>query len=458
MRRKLTLLGITVAGFLVASSLLFGLGWNHSNVRLHLPKGIHSLKWNAAHETAGDTPPSIPVSSHLDQVVVPVSKHGNDTLLETAPSYIKAIMDTEDKTFPRLACPAPTGDRYLHLKASSTTMTQGHAIQPKYFFALDLYQCAGLLPRLIGSIVESIRYLGPQNCALSIVESRSDDGTFEILLSLREEIERIGASYYFTSNDINPTIGYRIDALAKLRNQALQPLLDHADQTLTDATTVIFINDVAICMEDILELIHQRNYQNADMTCAMDWTHVGPEPTFYDVWIARGMNGDTFFNIPEDGSWDSALDLFWNNPSAQERQRTGKPFQVFSCWNGATAFTAKPFLESKIRFRTAYEHECPQGEPKTLCTEMWHLGYGKIAVIPSVNLEYSDEAGKRIKAEKGYVSQFVGGTDEGGERIEWESTPPSTVKCMPNYANQTWVPWEEQLAAYDQAPPPSGAQ
>ena len=456
MHRKLTVLGITVVGFLIASFLLVGLGWNHTYARLHLPKWFHSSEWNAANETAEDTPSSTPPSPHLD-LVVPVLKHGNDTLLEMAPSYVRAIMAPEDKTFPRLACPAPTGDRYLHLKANSTNMTDGHAIPPKYFFALDLHQCARLLPRLIGSIVESIRFLGPQNCALSIVEGRSDDGTFEILLSLREEIERIGANYYFNSSDINPTVGDRIKALAELRNQALQPLLDHANQTLTDATTVVFINDVAICMEDILELIHQRNYQNADMTCAMDWTYVGPDPTFYDVWIARGMNGDTFFNIPEDGNWNSAWNLFWNNPSAQERQRMGKPFQVFSCWNGATAFTAKPFLESIIRFRASYEHECPQGEPKTWCTEMWHLGHGKIAVIPSVNLEYSDEAAERIKAAKGYVSRFVGGTDEGGERIEWEATPPSTVKCIPNgsYGNQSWLPWEEQLAEYDRAP--SGA-
>lgn len=70
------------------------------------------------------------------------------------------------------------------------------------------------------------------------------------------------------------------------------------------------------------------------------------------------------------------------------------------------------------------------------------LDYGKIAVIPIVNLGYTDEAAKRIKAAKGYVSRFVGaGGDE--ERITWETTPPSTVKCMPSYQNQTWLPWEE---------------
>lgn len=461
MQRKLTVLWKTVAVFLVASSLLssllFGFRWDYDNAKPYLPKWLHSSTWNSANvsdtETATtpleDAPPSAPPSPPSALL-----KDGNTTLLEMAPSYVRAIMTPEDTSFPRLACPVPTGDRYLYLKARPTNVTHASTLRPKYFFALDLHQCASLLPRLIGSIIESIRFLGPQNCALSVVEGRSDDGTFEILLSLRKDMERIGVNYYFNSSDINPTVGDvgdRIKALAELRNQALQPLLDHADRvTPTNTTTVVFLNDVALCMEDILELIHQRKYQNADMTCAMDWTYVGPNPTFYDVWIARGMNGDTFFNIPEDGNWNSAWNIFWNNPSANERQRTGKPFQVFSCWNGATAFTAEPFLESKIRFRTWHEHECPQGEPKTWCTEMWHLGYGKIAVISSVNLEYSDEAATKIKTEKGYVSRWVGKAEDGAERIQWETTPPSTVKCMPSYQNQTWLPWEEELAEHDE--------
>ena len=443
-------LAIVVAGFLVVCSLLFGLGWNHNYSRLNLSKWITSDKND---EKASPPTPSSPYNDS----VVPILKHGNDTLLRLARPYIRAILDSEDTAFARLACPAPTGDRYLHLKDNHTDIPHNHAVLPKFFFALDLHQCARLLPRLIGSIVESIRFLGPQNCALSIVEGRSDDGTFEILSSLREEIERLGAIYYFQSSEIDPTEGDRIKALAELRNEALQPLLDHSNQSRTDATTIIFINDVAICMEDILELIYQRNFQSADMTCAMDWTYVGPDPTFYDVWIARGMNGDTFFNIPEDGSWNSAWNIFWNNPEAYKSQQTGKPFQVFSCWNGATAFTAQPFLESKIKFRASYNHECSQGEPKTWCTEMWHHGYGKIAVIPSVNLEYSDEAGEKIKTAKGYVSRFVKEQDESEERIEWENTPPATVKCIPDgsYKNQTWPAWEQQLAEYDQLP--SGA-
>lgn len=153
-------------------------------------------------------------------------------------------------------------------------------------------------------------------------------------------------------------------------------------------TTVVFLNDVAICPDDILELVHQRHFLGADMTCAMDWTYAGRDPTFYDVWVARTLaGGDSFFEIPSDGNWNSAWNLFWNEPTARHRFSAKQPFQVFSCWNGATAFTAKPFLENKIKFRGPKEGECMQGEPQLLCKDLWWHGYGKIAVVPTVNLE-----------------------------------------------------------------------
>ena len=78
--------------------------------------------------------------------------------------------------------------------------------------------------------------------------------------------------------------------------------------------------------------------------------------------------------------------------------------------------------------------------------EMWYNGYGKIAVIPSVNLEYSDEAGKKIKAQKGYVSKWVSADNKDKDmKIEWDPVPPPKVKCIPTYQNQTWQPWDEGL-------------
>ncbi|KUI71252.1 hypothetical protein VM1G_11763 [Cytospora mali] len=58
-----------------------------------------------------------------------------------------------------------------------------------------------------GCIVETIRFLGPENCALSIVEGNSGDGTPEVLAAIRPEIEALGTEYFFQSSDVNPKEG-----------------------------------------------------------------------------------------------------------------------------------------------------------------------------------------------------------------------------------------------------------
>lgn len=256
----------------------------------------------------------------------------------------------------------------------------------------------------------------------------------------------MGVAYYFETSTIDPSKDDRVGRLAQLRNKALAPLSDLKDK-VTGKTTVIFLNDVSACSEDIFELVHQKRALGADMTCAMDWTYAGEHPTFYDVWIGRTINGDSFFEIPPDGNWDSAWNLFWNADETRDRFSRQRPFQVFSCWNGATAFTAQPILESTVQFRAANESagECRQGEPQLFCKDLWFNGYRKIAVVPSVNLEYSVEKGERIKASKGYTSDLVSKQDSADDQIDWRLDPPDMVRCMPTWANQYWQPWNETL-------------
>jgi alpha-1,3-mannosyltransferase len=300
--------------------------------------------------------------------------------------------------------------------------------------------------------VEAIRYVGPEHCAISIVEGDSPDGTSEVLAALKPVLERLLGSHrvhFVLGNGIRPLEGegMRFKKLAELRNMALRPMLDGPEQH-KDAT-VVFINDVAICLEDILELIHQRHYLSADMTCAMDWIPGGDGPIFYDSYISRSIGGDLFFNIPpETASYSEATNLFWNEPVAKERMVVHQPFQVFSCWNGAVAFTASPVVEKKVAFRATYvdKGECLQAEPELFCKDMWWQGYGRIAVVPSVNLGYSgvsNEEGKMAKEKKGYTSDLVGKSTV-QEKIDWGGPPPM-VKCMPTFTDQTWRPWNESL-------------
>lgn len=348
-------------------------------------------------------------------------------------------MNPSATELPRLECPPFDLSRYENLKPKEASST----IQ--YFFALDLRGSLPILPRLLGTLVEVIHFLGPAHCALSIVEGNSDDGTSEVLASLGEHLAALPTTYHLRSSSIDPVSGGRIPKLAELRNLALQPLLASPPSLFSppNETTVIFLNDVAICPDDVLELVHQRRRLSADMTCAMDWTYAGRDPTFYDVWVARGMTGDSFFEIPPDGNWNSAWNLFWNDPVTQGRWFAHQPFQVFSCWNGAAVFTAEPFMQGKVAFRGPRETqgECMQGEPQLFCKDMWWHGYRRIAVIPSVSLEYSDERAKQIKQAKGYTSRWV--TEADAVDIPWREEPPEGVKCIPSYETQFFEPWNK---------------
>jgi len=110
---------------------------------------------------------------------------------------------------------------------------------------------------------------------------------WDVLETIKPNIEAFCTQLFLQRSDINPKSGDRIVALAGLRNLALQPLLD--DRGSCDATTtVVFQNDVFICLEDILELFYQRSALGAEVTCAMDWMGPpGTDHTLYDVWLVR---------------------------------------------------------------------------------------------------------------------------------------------------------------------------
>src|SRR5262245_29257636 len=126
----------------------------------------------------------------------------NTTLLAQAAPYVRAIMNSSDTSFSRLECPEPSLDRYKYLREPPDSLPNVRL--PRYFFALNLYQCLPVLPRLLGSIVQVIRYLGPENCVLSIVEGRSNDGTYEVLKELKSDIEDLEVRYIFKTSDLNP--------------------------------------------------------------------------------------------------------------------------------------------------------------------------------------------------------------------------------------------------------------
>ncbi|EXJ94864.1 hypothetical protein A1O1_03262 [Capronia coronata CBS 617.96] len=368
------------------------------------------------------------------------NKRDSPDMVEDTSKYLRAIMNSSTETgLSRLECGPLKRIRYagLHHVPASTN-------KPRYFFALDLYQSTQIITQLFGSIVEVIRFLGPELCAVSVVEGRSTDGTFEVLKSLAHELGSLGVRYHLSCNELDPK-GQgmdRIVTLAQLRNQALWPLTKNPGQ-YDPSTTVIILNDIALCAEDILELIQQRVLLKADMTCGMDWNDNGNP--FYDVWIGRQLNGDSFFEIPQSGSWEFAHNLFWNHEDSRRRYASGSPVQVFSCWNGAVTFIAEPFLEGKITFRSNNEGECYLGEPVHLAKDLWKAGHGRIAILPSVNVGYSVNASAKAKEMHGTVSAWAEKGDPPDSHITWQDDPPGQIKCMVFRDHQSWEPWDQSL-------------
>lgn len=203
--------------------------------------------------------------------------------------YVTSIWDLRDGRFWRLHCPSEEvfPVRYEILQRLAT---EHHSSKIKYYFALDLYEVRKILPRLMSTLVQVIRQLGPEKCAISIVEGRSSDGTYAILSALKDKMheELPHTPFYLTQSDINPHGDGvdRIGALSALRNMALQPLVKDA-KLYNNETITMFINDIAICTEDIYELLFNHVYQDATMTCAMDWIQGGH--LFYDSWVSRSM-------------------------------------------------------------------------------------------------------------------------------------------------------------------------
>lgn len=367
---------------------------------------------------------------------------------EQVSEYVHAIMNyNANTTIPRLACPTSLGARYssLRMGPGSTTRRRYDSYhhgnenrkEIKYSFALDTYQSVEVIPRLMSSIVQTMRYLGPDYCALSVVQGNSDDGTYDILSAVKAEIESIGAEFHLNASSVDPKRNGadRVAARSELRNMALAPLIDSGSAHSSDAI-IIFLDNVALCPEDILELLYQHVSQSAHMTCAFDWILSGT--AFHDVWALRSMEGDLFLEAPQDASSSRNYNKdapFQNDPDSRERYEAFQPLQVYSCWGGMVTINAAPFAAKKLKFRSAEKGECDTGEASLLAKDMWRQDLGKILAVPAVNVGYSNDEGVKTKQRRGYVSDHVDiSSDKArqGELVEWQRQPPGKVKCLPN--------------------------
>ena len=351
-------------------------------------------------------------------------------------SYIREIMGEGNGSMWRIQCPNSIAPRYDSLQ--TITENDKHI---KYIFTVDLYQSLPVLPTLLGSIVQTIRFLGPKQCAVSFVEGRSTDGTYQILAALQHELERLGAVFYMTTSDVSPHDGKqdRFEGLAFLRNLALAPLIMDKARFSPDDAQVIFLNDIYLCPHDILELLYQQKEQHATMTCGMDWSHSGA--IFYDIYVARSIVGETFWQIAQDGLWHFSANLFWAARAPRGKYHDRQPFQDYACWNGGAVISAQPILDRRIKFRRNVEGECYMGEPTLFAKDLWRLGLGRIQVVPSVNVGYENGT-EEARDLRGRVEDRLNMTSAElqTELVEWQDSERGVVKCMEQFHEPYWVP------------------
>lgn len=254
----------------------------------------------------------------------------------------------------------------------------------------------------------------------------------------------------------------RIPLMAAFRNRALLPLFNAADMAalhamVSDAgdakppsdlshlglvaegsssiatAAVVFLNDVLLRAEDVLQLMATQGGMRGagaaggaddadaqaayDMACATDYELL----KLYDVWVARDLNGNRF------SDWYPYAQPGTPSPAAASWQRdaasvmSGRPFRVYSCWNGAVVVRAQALMQpgmglKPIIFRSwranetrsiahgaaeqasleggggddgLYSEACPASECALICADLWSAGYDRIYINPAVKLYYN---------------------------------------------------------------------
>ncbi|KAH9925678.1 cryptococcal mannosyltransferase 1-domain-containing protein [Epithele typhae] len=223
----------------------------------------------------------------------------------------------------------------------------------KIFIAAVFHQTELVLPYWTKTMLDTITWLGPDNVFVSVVENYSTDRTPEFLSAFEAELDRRGVKNRIliqddtikrpTEMDGNP----RIEFLAAVRNQALEPLLFAGGYD-----RVLFSNDIYIEPETVLELLETRD-GDYDFACGLDFGHFGA----YDMWVLRDRAGRLTAGIwPyffDTGSYE-AIKKEDPCPSSRHMPPETHP------WTKEIA--ASPALTPPLRFRASAEGECFSSE------------------------------------------------------------------------------------------------
>ncbi len=187
------------------------------------------------------------------------------------------------------------------------------AAQHKYFFAINLYNSFDVIPDIFATLFRTAAVLGYHNVFVSIYENGSNDQTKALLRIFDALARTVGLRIIIrTSMRTRGQFNHRIEYLAEVRNAAMVPLHELRDRENEVFDSIVFMNDILPCVDDLLELIWQSRKQNAGITCAADYMYHDDivsyaemgiadgqgAPVFYDNWVARDINGTALENAP----------------------------------------------------------------------------------------------------------------------------------------------------------------
>ena len=266
----------------------------------------------------------------------------------------------------------------------------------KYYIMINLHNNDRVISHIAFQLTKVFQeFWGYNNVFVSIYESGSRDYSKTELNIWSDFLDSVGVNHRFETGPLskNSASMNRIDFLTNIRNKALMPF----KMSKIEYDHTIFINDIYFCSDDILELVHQRNKQQADMVSGMDFDIKEGKLGFYDNWVFRDING-----VRPNKFVDN---LIQHKPS-QSKLLKNEPIQVFCLWNGMTVINPNVF--DNIIFRRGNNRyrgirdpgECSASEITTLCLDMIKQGFDKIVMIPDVHVAYKYPDFQRIKLGK----------------------------------------------------------
>jgi alpha-1,3-mannosyltransferase len=146
--------------------------------------------------------------------------------------------------------------------------------QHKYFFAINLYNSFDVIPDIFATLFRTASVLGYHNVFVSIYENGSNDQTKALLRIFDALARTVGLRVIIrTSMRTRGAFNHRIEYLAEVRNAAMVPLHELRDNENEVFDSIVFMNDILPCVDDLLELIWQSRRQNAGITCAADYMY-----------------------------------------------------------------------------------------------------------------------------------------------------------------------------------------